>query len=249
MQHPTAQAPFITRRRPPRPITGRSARVGVLLGFAVAFAGGCDSPRDTMLAPDASPATLSAAGAFAGWSSDDAGELQALLKQERERTRQVKQDSKDTYAALKDDWRASQKQGLVACRPLPYEAESEIVGPRGGVLNVGPHKLVIPAGALTKPTVITGEIPVDAKVSVKFSPHGLNFVKQPTLVLQYRHCEDASAGTNQLVYVSEDNAILERPRSVDDAAARAVTGEIGHFSKYGVATGRSDEDAGGETQP
>src|SRR4051812_29773655 len=34
-----------------------------------------------------------------------------------------------------------------------------LIGPRGGVLNIGTHRLIIPAGALTRRVQISGSVP------------------------------------------------------------------------------------------
>src|SRR5438874_11125729 len=65
--------------------------------------------------------------------------------------------------------------GLLACTPLPYAVTQQTVGPDGGTLLVGPHKLTIPAGALSTPVLITAEAPVGTVNSVRLSPEGLTF--------------------------------------------------------------------------
>ena len=37
---------------------------------------------------------------------------------------------------------------LFQCTPQPFAADTEVVGPAGGVITMGKHQLVIPAGAL-----------------------------------------------------------------------------------------------------
>src|SRR5258707_847054 len=49
--------------------------------------------------------------------------------------------------------------GLLACTPLPYAVTQQMVGTAGGTLLVGPHKLTIPAGALSTSVLITAEAP------------------------------------------------------------------------------------------
>lgn len=36
---------------------------------------------------------------------------------------------------------------LLSCSALPAASNSKTIGPAGGVLNVGPHRLIVPAGA------------------------------------------------------------------------------------------------------
>src|SRR2546426_4612455 len=48
--------------------------------------------------------------------------------------------------------------GLLACSDLPYDAVTVVIGPGGGSISVGPHTLVIPAGALERPVAIRAVI-------------------------------------------------------------------------------------------
>ena len=48
--------------------------------------------------------------------------------------------------------------GLLACSDLPYAAVTQVIGPAGGTINVGPHTLVIPAGALERTVTIRAVI-------------------------------------------------------------------------------------------
>src|SRR5262245_29976675 len=38
---------------------------------------------------------------------------------------------------------------LLVCRPLPFDSDSAAIGPAGGALQMGPHTLIIPRGALS----------------------------------------------------------------------------------------------------
>ena len=69
--------------------------------------------------------------------------------------------------------------GLLGCTPLPYARTEQTVGPAGGTILVGPHRLVIPAGALASPVLITAEAPSDSVNSVRLLPHGLDFAAGP----------------------------------------------------------------------
>src|SRR5712664_2262984 len=51
--------------------------------------------------------------------------------------------------------------GLLKCSNLPYDSTTQTIGIAGGSLSVGPHTLVIPPGALSKPTAITMVLPTD----------------------------------------------------------------------------------------
>src|SRR2546429_3945168 len=47
---------------------------------------------------------------------------------------------------------------LVPCSALPDLSLTEVIGPEGGYISVGPHLLVIPAGALKRRVAITANL-------------------------------------------------------------------------------------------
>ncbi len=63
--------------------------------------------------------------------------------------------------------------GLVSCTPLSPDSVSQTIGPLGGTLAVGPHRLFIPAGALDAPVEITAMAPADTVNRIRFEPQGL----------------------------------------------------------------------------
>jgi hypothetical protein len=125
--------------------------------------------------------------------------------------------------------------GLLLCRPLTYSGNVGVIGPEGGSLTIGQHRLVIPPGALDRPVVITGEIPVSLSVGVRLSPHGLRFRRQATLTLDYSHCLLPMLLRESVAYTDEELNVLEWPRSVDRTRAGEVDAYIDHFSRYVVA--------------
>lgn len=104
---------------------------------------------------------------------------------------------------------------VALCRPLPYAAQVEVVGPEGGQLQVGPHTVRIPRGALTQHYVITAELPVSEAVSVRLSPHGLRFVQMPVLTLSHAHCDGSADANRRIAYTDEFLRVMEYPRSED----------------------------------
>lgn len=128
--------------------------------------------------------------------------------------------------------------GLLACNPLPYAADSALIGPGGGTLTVGPHTLTVPAGALAVPVLITAEAPVGTVNSVQFGPEGLHFAagKPATLTLSYANCPLlGSLLPKRIAYTTDLLSILSYVISVDDLVHRRVSGSLEHFSRYAVA--------------
>jgi len=126
--------------------------------------------------------------------------------------------------------------GLLQCDPLPYDSVTRTIGPDGGVLLVGPHRLSIPPGALDSPVAITAVTPSESVNRVAFQPEGLVFTESARLTLSYANCDLlGSLLPKRIAYVTGDLGILEYLLSLDDLASRTVTGRLDHFSSYAVA--------------
>src|SRR5436189_105075 len=67
--------------------------------------------------------------------------------------------------------------GLVSCSSLPYDSVTQVIGPKGGVVVVGPHFLWVDSLALQAPVTITAVAPSGRVRSVRFKPDGLVFQK------------------------------------------------------------------------
>lgn len=128
--------------------------------------------------------------------------------------------------------------GLLACTPLPYAAARKTIGPAGGVIDVGPYRLTIPAGSLTSSVLIEAEAPVGTVNSVTLLPEGLQFVKgKPAmLTMSYANCPLLGRVLpKRIAYTNDVLEILYYILAVDDVLAQKVTGSLEHFSKYAVA--------------
>lgn len=136
-----------------------------------------------------------------------------------------------------DAFGASRAVGtLLTCRPLPYASDTEVIGPAGGVLNIGPHTLRIPAGALNRNVRITGVAPSDTVSSVSFTPEGLRFSHPAQLTLDYSNCALVPGLIpKKVAYTTDELLILELLPSLDNPFRRQVTGRLEHFSRYAAA--------------
>jgi hypothetical protein len=127
----------------------------------------------------------------------------------------------------------------LVCTSLPAQSRSASIGLLGGVVSVGPHKLVIPPGAVLSMTTITARITEgDRTNSVQFSPEGLRFKVPPVLVLSYANCSVTGSMLSllQFAYTSDDlRSILELLPAVANPLNKTVVGTITHFSRYAVA--------------
>lgn len=213
----------------------RSSRYRVLLTVLASLLWvACDRPTT---APEQDPALTPSASS--NLSRAEERMLRQLEESERDRIDDEEERSEAAYDSLKAVWDAQRHDGdssLIQCEPLRYRGEVRIIGPAGGEIGVGPHKLRIPSGALKEYRVITAEIPVSQNVSVKLSPSGLQFQKPAELMLSYTHCERPEAYRHSVVYVDDLGRILEWLSSWDYASYDQVFGTLDHFSRYAVAS-------------
>lgn len=127
--------------------------------------------------------------------------------------------------------------GLVSCSPLDADSVTQLVGPEGGVIQVGPHSLTIPEGALAESVSITAMIPAGSDVNVvSFLPEGLEFAEPATLRMGYNNCGLlAQLLPKHIAYVDDQLNILDVLSSLDLLSLHTVRASLDHFSGYSVA--------------
>jgi len=126
--------------------------------------------------------------------------------------------------------------GLLQCDALPAATATKTIGPSGGVLQVGPHVLWVPPGALDHNVTITATAPSSNVRSVQFSPEGLEFDRSAWLTMSYANC--SLLGTllpKRIAYTDDLLSILYYLLSFDSFWTKTVTGKVDHFSKYAVS--------------
>lgn len=127
---------------------------------------------------------------------------------------------------------------LLSCPAQPLAADTEAVGPTGGTLVIGAHRLVIPAGALDSTVTIIGTAPSDTIVSVQFQPEGLRFdaAHPPRLTLDYSRCGLVrNLLPKRIAYTTDALTILDILPSLDDLLHEQVSANIQHFSRYAIS--------------
>lgn len=218
----------------------------VLISLGASLVLGCtDGSLST--GPESEPSSFSMAAQGKGEAQQRHEWLKQLLKAEQERLKQEKELRKTAYEDARKAWKFYKRAlkaaskgtrtsvDLLRCEPRPYEAEAAIIGPDGGTLQVGEHRLVIPRGALAQEELIVAEAPTNSLVELEFSPEGLVFDRPAELTLSYRRCEVPPGLDLLLAYIGLGNRVLELPPSWNEMVNREVRGEIGHFSRYAVA--------------
>jgi hypothetical protein len=124
--------------------------------------------------------------------------------------------------------------GLLQCSALPAASTTQTIGPAGGSIAVGPHVLRIPAGALDKPTTITGTLDTGRGVNgIRFQPEGLRFNSPASLTMSYANCSLlGSLLPKRIAYTTNLLDVVEYLLSLDNIFTKKVTGRVPHFSEY-----------------
>lgn len=126
--------------------------------------------------------------------------------------------------------------GLLECSPLPPVSVSQTVGYAGGTIQVGPHTLVIPRGALSRSVTITADAPSGTVNVVRFTPQGLTFQVPASLTMSYANCSLVNRLLpKKIAYTTDELRILELLPSLDLFSFKKVTAPLRHFSSYAVA--------------
>lgn len=124
---------------------------------------------------------------------------------------------------------------LVQCRSLRADSVTQVIGPEGGELNVGPHTLDVPPGALSDTVRITAVAPSETVRLIRFMPEGLVFQKPASLSLSYKNCKIPAGTSPRIAYLSDTLSVVAYMPSIADQWAQWVITDLSHFSNYAVA--------------
>jgi hypothetical protein len=175
--------------------------------------------------------------------------LMDALKQEKDRLKEERRLHHAEFEQARREWnlwkraQAELKKHnsgyvpeLLRCEPQEFAGDAEVIGPKGGSLRIGDHELRIPVGALDHDVLISGTAPVSDVAEVDLQPEGLHFDKPAELELSYRNCVQPPDWVNVVVvYLGNNDQILEVNASVDKKGLKSVVGSLAHFSRYAVA--------------
>ncbi len=221
----------------------RNRLIGMLFVAAlVAVFVGCTADRGVSAPSAADEITAPTDGSAGPQLGIKDKELKGRVDGIRARFDSVKKNNRAVRDSLRALWKEFKKNNphvkknnspFPICEPKDYDFDVQVIGPEGGSLKVGGHRLVIPEGALAESTVITAERPSSFLIEVQFSPHGTTFLEQPRLELDYSDCYLPADHQYRVAYASDDGRVLEYPVSVDKGGN--VLGFIWHFSRYAVA--------------
>jgi hypothetical protein len=117
------------------------------------------------------------------------------------------------------------------CTPKNAAYGSARIGPQGGTLYVGAHRLTIPAGALDRYVTISGSVPNDRPFEINLQPHGLQFRKAAGLVLDASSCTIVP----DIVYLVDQFTVSPPIVATYSNWWHTIACPIWHFSGYAVA--------------
>ena len=134
---------------------------------------------------------------------------------------------------------ASPAATLFACENSKTRSASAVIGPRGGMVVVAGSALVVPPGAVSKPTTFTFTLPASPFLTVDVSARGAehySFARPVAISISYAHCAndipDAPLGAWWV-----NAATLEQlgvMAGIDDRQHRRLTFVTDHLSGYAV---------------
>lgn len=130
--------------------------------------------------------------------------------------------------------------GLVVCSQS-YDSATQVIGPAGGLIVVGPHFLWVDTMALTAPVSITAVAPSDTMRWVRLQPDGLVFRTNGAglaaiLFTSYKDCGGVPTdGTLRIAQISDALSILGYLQPSPKSSRHYVAGLLDHFSNYAIA--------------
>ena len=130
---------------------------------------------------------------------------------------------------------------LLRCPTFFTRFAAEIIGPLGGLVNLGDTKVEVPAGALLDLTLMTLLIPPSQYMEIQVRANRLEsflFEQPVSITIDYSRCSNAVLEGKTLTVWQINpwtNQLIEHMGGVDDRANREITFQTGHLSGYAIA--------------
>jgi hypothetical protein len=139
--------------------------------------------------------------------------------------------------------------GLLFC-PQTYDSVSQVIGPQGGMIVVGPHRLWVDSLVLTDTVTITAVAPTDTLRWVRFRPDNLLFPANgldawktgAILYTTYKDCPSITSGTIRIAQVDDAlnlvaylEAVASGRRNSWSQGDQYIYGWLRHFSNYALS--------------
>lgn len=151
-------------------------------------------------------------------------------------------DSRSPLAPAEPLRASSPSATLIECVVDSTRSVTTTIGPLGGVLQLGAHKISIPLNAVPSPTEFTLTVPASRYMEVEVRANGtehFRFSQPVQLTIDYSRCvrSDIDKKNLRIFYIDrQTKAILEDLGGVDDKTARTVTTDTDHFSGFSVGS-------------
>ncbi|HET8654551.1 MAG TPA: hypothetical protein VFL93_03475 [Longimicrobiaceae bacterium] len=122
-----------------------------------------------------------------------------------------------------------------------------VIGPEGGVVELGSHRLIVPEGAVAHPTrfsmhLVDGGF-VEVDLNAASSSHGpkndagkRGFSRPVTLELGYDDAAAADTTGDLVIAWVQPDGTLQPLRSTRDESQHVISAELQHFSPYALAS-------------
>jgi hypothetical protein len=119
----------------------------------------------------------------------------------------------------------------INCVPRVSAQGSALIGPSGGTLFIGRHRLIVPPGALQSKVLISGTVPEGKPFEIDLQPHGLQFKKAAGLILDAPSCIDVPT----IVYLIDQYTQSPPIPAIYSNWWHMIACPIWHFSGYAIA--------------
>jgi hypothetical protein len=129
---------------------------------------------------------------------------------------------------------------LIDCPATVDSTSTKILGPSGGTLRVGRHRLDAPVGAVTSTLGFRAEVRSSPYFEVDFSAYGWSsyvFNRPVQITLDYSRCpaESIEGKTLHVLYIDPvTKTILQDLGGYDDRSSRTITTSTNHLSDYAI---------------
>lgn len=110
---------------------------------------------------------------------------------------------------------------------------SAVIGPAGGQVRLGKHRLVVPAGAVSNNVTFTMSYASESGIAVDCGP-GRTFQIPVLLTLSFKDTQydgDLDPSDLDIFYLPPGGSPIPEP-SIVDLTDKSVTASIDHFSRY-----------------
>ena len=127
---------------------------------------------------------------------------------------------------------------LMECASSESDSALGVLGPLGGLLELGGHRVQVPLWAVLKPTLFSISAPPSKYMVLDVSAYGLPdfwFQRPIQVTIDYSRCAEGAVPSG-VWYIDHDTGeLLENMGGVNDPVRRQITFTTSHLSAYALA--------------